>query len=95
MEQKISQERPEVTLEKEWNNFVQGFVEAQLAWERMFGLLPKIRNVDKLDLTLQRLVDQVCRTTKFRYAATSFLELMGMSDNIGDLLIKPKKEIKK
>ena len=91
MEENKGQEKPEILLEKEWNNFIKGFVEAQVAWEKIKKLIAKIKNVDDLDLNLQKLVNQVCKTTKFRYAATSLLELMGLSNNPEDLYIKPKK----
>jgi len=87
-------ENPEKALEIQWNNFIKGFADAYVAWDKMRLIVPKISNLDDLDLNLQRLVGQVCKTTRFRYAATSLLELLGLSSNPEDLYIKPRKEIK-
>ena len=87
-------ETPEMALGREWNNFIKGFADAQVAWDKMRKLVSKISNIDNLDLNLQRLVDQVCKTTRFRYAAISLLELLGLSNNPEDLYIKPRKESK-
>lgn len=73
---------------KEWNNLVQGFLDARTSWEKLKLELSKISNQDLLDPELQRLLARIVATTRFRYAATSFVDLLGIRDNVEDLFIK-------
>ncbi len=93
-EDKPSQEEPsqEIELQVEWNKLVEGFADAQRAWGRIKELLFKSTAFDNLDLVLQRRLNQVCKTTKFGYAASSFVDLLGIRGNVRDLLIEIKEE---
>lgn len=91
-DRKKRQITPEEEIQKEWNNLVQGFLDAQLAWERIKFILGKIPNQDTIEPELQRFLTRVCVTTRFRYAVESFTELLGIRNNVEDLFVK--KEIK-
>lgn len=83
---------PEVEIQEEWNKLVEGFADAQRAWGRIKELLVESAVFDNLDLVLQRRLNQVCKTTKFGYAASSFVDLLGIRGKVRDLLIETKEE---
>lgn len=98
MEDKTSREilkrsfSPETDIRNEWNKMVQGFVVAEQSWERLKELLFVTTTFEKLDLLLQRRLNQVCRTTKFGYATASLVDLLGIRGKVEDLLIEVNKK---
>lgn len=75
---------------KEWNGMVQGFLDARSSWENLKFKRFELSNKDVLDPKVQRLLDRICATTRFAYAATSFIDLLGIRDDIEDLFIWKK-----
>lgn len=79
---------------KEWNILVLSFVAAKNSWENIKTMLIKLPSMDLLGASLERMTGRVCLTTKFHYAAESFLQLFGAREDMKDLLISDKKKEK-
>ena len=77
--------------EKEWNDFVWSFIQAERAWKRISNHFIEAGSADNTLEDWPHSTVRICKTTKFRYAIEDFARLCGQGRDIKEYFIKTNK----
>ena len=81
----------EFNAEKEWNDFVWSFIQAERAWRNISDYFIKAGSADNVLEDWPQSAVRICKTTKFRYAIEDFARLCIPGGDIKEHFIKTKK----
>jgi hypothetical protein len=78
-------------VEKEWNDLVWSFIQAERAWKKISDHFIKAGSADNTLESWPQPIVRICKTTKFRYAIEDFAHMCGLGGDIEKYFIKTEK----